>query len=91
MYRLQLNVFDPVSGRISKNILWPSMVPKEQIAPLLGQITDEIIYELLVEPGAQMTSEQYQQLSKAAESPNINLEYEKFVGKDLNKDGKIGQ
>lgn len=91
MYRLQLNIYDPVSGRISKNILWPSMVPKEQIAPLLGQLTDEIIYELLVEPGAQMSSRQYQQLAKAAQSPNTNIDYEKFVGTDLNRDGKIGQ
>ena len=91
MYRLQLNIYDPVSGNIIQDLLWPAMVPKEGIVPLLRQITDQVIYELLVAPGAQMSNEQYQQLSRAAQSPNASADYESFVNKDLNKDGKIGR
>ena len=65
MYRLQLNIFDPVSGQIRKNVLWPGMVPKENVAPLLNQITDQVIYELLIAPGAQMSSAQYSQLARS--------------------------
>lgn len=91
MYRLQLNVYDPVSGKIIPDLLWPAMVPKEGIVPLLRQITDQVIYELLVAPGAQMSNQQYQQLSRAAQSPNASADYESFVNKDLNNDGKIGR
>ena len=91
MYRLQLNIFDPVSGQIRKNVLWPGMVPKENVAPLLNQITDQVIFELLAGPGAQMSSAQYYQLSQAAQSPNATVDYERFVNEDINQDGKIGR
>ena len=91
MYRLQLNIFDPVSGQIRKNVLWPGMVPKENVAPLLNQITDQVIFELLAGPGAQMSSSQYYQLSQAAQSPNATVDYERFVNEDINQDGKIGR
>ena len=91
MYRLQLNIFDPVSGQIRKNVLWPGMVPKENVAPLLNQITDQVIYELLIAPGAQMSPAQYSQLARSAQSPNATADYETFVNEDLNQDGKIGR
>ena len=67
------------------------MVPKENVAPLLNQITDQVIYELLIAPGAQMSSAQYSQLARSAQSPNATTDYETFVNEDLNQDGKIGR
>jgi len=67
-FRLHLQVYDPTS-RTLKAVQFPSVIQKENVMFTLSQITDEVIFELL-NPGAQMSQEQYMRLAKEAQNPS---------------------
>jgi len=70
-YRLILNIYDPVTDKLIEGFMPEMIIRKEQVAPTLQTITDEVIYQMLNGPNAQFTDEIYNQLVKAAEG-NLN-------------------
>lgn len=66
-YSLRLNVQDPVTKKLHEDIPYPRLLLAEEVVPLMRQLTDASVYEMINEKNATKTD--LQRLQKASKNP----------------------
>jgi hypothetical protein len=67
-YSLRLNMYDPITKTYHNDIGYPRMLSEEEVVPIMSQLTDAAIHELLND-GRQATRNDLQLLEKASKKP----------------------